>query len=284
MRAASCAVVLVIGACSLVTDDSGTDELPATTPPPVTNGERVELVRVDDGDSLVVRTGDEEVRLRLIGVNAPERGECLDAEATEALKDLVTGHTIEIEADADPFDRFGRLLRYVWADGELVNAEMARHGLAIARAFPPNVARQDTLEDAEAEAREARVGLWDPTACGGDPSVALEIREVSANPPGRDEDNLNGEFVVIVNEGAEPVDLSGFVLRDGSSVHRFTFPDGVTAHPGAALTIHVGCGEDDATDLYWCRGTPVWDNAGDQAFLIDRGGAIVATHEYPDRG
>ena len=57
-------------------------------------------------------------------------------------------------------DKYGRLLRYVWVDDILVNAELVRQGLAWAKAYPPDAKYQDYLEQMQAEAREARRGMW----------------------------------------------------------------------------------------------------------------------------
>ena len=57
-------------------------------------------------------------------------------------------------------DKYGRLLRYVWVDDILVNAELVRQGLARAKAYPPDTKYHDYLEQVEAEAREAGRGMW----------------------------------------------------------------------------------------------------------------------------
>lgn len=127
--------------------------------------DRAEVVHVTDGDTIVVRLDGEEVRVRYIGIDAPEAGEeCLASEATEANAALVEGRTVELERDVSETDRFGRLLRYVWLETDtgrvLVNRELVEGGFAEAVEYPPDVERMDELYDAQDDARETRAGIW----------------------------------------------------------------------------------------------------------------------------
>ena len=91
------------------------------------------VVRVVDGDTIVAqRACGCESRVRLLCIDAPERGQPGYAEAAELLRSLIDGHPIRLEGDPGHGDAdcWGRLLRYVWAGGRLVNAEMVRRGAA----------------------------------------------------------------------------------------------------------------------------------------------------------
>ena len=118
-----------------------------------------DVVRIIDGDTLVISLEGDEHRLRLIGIDAPETGECLSREAGIRLAELADG-TVWIETDRQPYDRHGRLLAYLWAEGALVNERLAAEGLADARAYEPNTARQSALQTAEDAARRSRLGMW----------------------------------------------------------------------------------------------------------------------------
>ncbi|HUR15708.1 MAG TPA: thermonuclease family protein [Candidatus Limnocylindrales bacterium] len=132
--------------------------------------EEAEVVRVVDGDTIVVDLGGFEERVRYIGIDAPESVrpsfpvEEWGVEASAANADLVEGRTVVLERDVSDTDRFGRLLRYVWLlnDGEwlLVNLELVRLGYANAGSFPPDVKYNDEVRAAEREARDADRGLW----------------------------------------------------------------------------------------------------------------------------
>ena len=241
------------------------------------------VIRVPDGDSLVVEVNGVEERLRIIGINAPESDECLGPESRDALQALVSDRVVWIAADEELTDQYDRLLRYVWVDDIFVNQEQVEHGLAIARGFPPNEMLQTTLDDAEDRAIAGELGIWNPTACGGTAAPDVEISFVVANPAGRDDENLNEEYVVLANPTAQDIDLSNWILRDSSTVHRFTFPEGSMLLANDGLVVRSGCGDNRDKEFFWCSEGPIWDNGGDEAFLLTPTGAIAATLEYDEQ-
>ena len=249
-----------------------------TTAPP--DGVSALVVHVDDGDSLLVEIDGVVDGVRLIGINAPEQGECLSNDARKALADMLQDRPVILETDVEETDRFGRLLRYVWVDGELINETMAARGWAIARAYEPNVARQSTLDSAQDAAQRSGVGIWAPDACGSADAAEITVLAIQSDPSGRDEDNLNGEFVIFENAGGESADLSGFILKDGSSSNRYMFPDGFVIGSGDRFVVYVGCGADGLLELFWCSDGPVWGNGGDELFLTDPSGNIIAYDSY----
>lgn len=122
--------------------------------------------RVIDGDTIIVSIGGRRERVRYIGIDAPEvasnggRTECYGPEAVTRNKELVAGRVVELEKDQSETDRFGRLLRYVYVDDMMVNAELVRQGFARAVRYPPDTRHAELLERLEREARTARRGLW----------------------------------------------------------------------------------------------------------------------------
>lgn len=132
------------------------------------------VVRVVDGDTVVVRVGDRDEPVRLIGIDTPESvardrpNECFGAEASHRLAELLPpGTEVDLTRDVEPRDVYDRLLAYVQrsSDGLFVNAAQVGEGYAIARDFPPNTTHRDDFERAERAARAASLGLW--AACGG---------------------------------------------------------------------------------------------------------------------
>lgn len=109
-----------------------------------------------DGDTIDVLIDGEEFRLRYIGMDTPERGELGFAEATAANVALVSGKTVTLEKDISETDRFGRLLRYVYVDGEMVNMRLVEDGYAIPATFPPDVRYQEQFLLAGLRAKQAR--------------------------------------------------------------------------------------------------------------------------------
>ena len=245
-------------------------------------GETGNLVTVVDGDTIRVIVDGVEERVRLIGIDTPESGECLADRATERLVELLgEGDAIELVRDESDRDQYDRLLRYIVVDGRFVNAALVAEGLALSRPYAPDTSRQDELDQAQTAAQEAAVGLWDRDACGAAVATDLEISEINENPPGNDTLVLNEEWVEIRNAGADTIDLSGWVVRDESASKRFPFPDGFALAPGAAVKIRSGCGIDSPTDLHWCQtGSAVWNNDGDTVFLLDSSGNIHLSVSY----
>jgi micrococcal nuclease len=282
-RLAALAVLAALAALAAACDDAGdTTVAPTTMAPAPEDAEPVEVRDVSDGDSFVVERADgNEARVRLLGINAPERDECLADDASAALADLFDRGAVVLERDISDRDSFGRLLRYAYAGETFVNQELVARGLALAGRFPPDVAHQPELDAAEGLAQDARVGVWDPNACGPADSTDVVIVRTEGDPPGPDNVELNGEYVVLANTGDDPVDLTGWTLRDSSSQNRFVFPIGFTIAPDAEVTIRTGPGPDTDDTLQWRLDHPVWDNAGDTAFLVDSNGNVVSFSDLP---
>jgi endonuclease YncB( thermonuclease family) len=139
---------------------------------PAGETETASVVRVVDGDTIIIDRGRGDERLRYIGVNAPESVkpdtpvEFMGKEASAANRALVEGAEVVLERDVSDRDQYDRLLRYVWIrDGDawvFVNLELVREGYAHATTYPPDVRWTDTLRAAERAARKAGLGLWGP--------------------------------------------------------------------------------------------------------------------------
>ena len=277
-------VLLLLAGCTPQPQEPVAEEPPRPVgeqPQEPVAAEALLVSAVIDGDTIDVATPGGVERVRLLGINAPERSECFGQESTARLAALLATGELALERDRSDRDRYGRLLRYVDAGGDAGEA-LIRSGHALAVATEPDTARAERYAAAQQEARAAGRGLWAAGACGEAAAGAdgLRISGLEANPPGPDGDRLNGEWVEIRNAGAAAVDLSGFVVRDESSSNRYTLPAGTVLAAGASLRLHSGCGQPDATALYWCSGGPIWNNGGDTAFLLDRAGNITASLAY----
>src|SRR5262245_13373978 len=130
---------------------------------------RAVVVGTVDGDTLDVDVGGGRVeRVRLLGIDTPETVdpdrpvECGGPEASALLASLLPpGTAVRLERDAEPRDRYGRLLAYVFRDdGTFVNEAIAAAGAAELLSIAPNAAYEDRLAAAEAQARAAGAGIW----------------------------------------------------------------------------------------------------------------------------
>ena len=139
---------------------------------PVGETETARVVRVVDGDTIVIDRGGGNERVRYIGIDTPESvkpntpDEFMAREASAANGALVEGREVVLERDVSDTDHYDRLLRYVWmreGDGWVfVNLELVRRGFAQVATYPPDVRWTDTFLVAQREAREAGLGLWGP--------------------------------------------------------------------------------------------------------------------------
>ena len=121
-----------------------------------------QVTRVVDGDTLRARIGGSNERVRLIGVDAPERGECYYDRATELLRSLAQGTAVKIEGDEtqSPRDRYGRILAYVvLPDGVDAGLVLLERGAAVVFETRPPFARRKAYVDAQAEAARRGAGL-----------------------------------------------------------------------------------------------------------------------------
>ncbi len=89
---------------------------------------------------------------------------------------------------------------------------------------------------------------------------------------------LDAESATIRNTGEEPLNLSGWQLKDADK-NVFVFPN-LTLNTGGAVRVHTGHGTDNVIDLYWNSANPIWES-GEQAQLLDRNGKVQDTYQVP---
>ena len=142
------------------------------------------VARVIDGDTVEL---EDKVTVRLLGVNAPERGECYFAQSKGALEALAEGQSVLIEKDITGKDRYGRLLRYLKIPSDdpkendiLVNNELVRRGAATALSIAPDTKYRDLFASSQREAKSSGTGLWG--VCDYE-TVNESLREEDSMPP-----------------------------------------------------------------------------------------------------
>jgi micrococcal nuclease len=265
------AVAFIAAVAAVGCSDSG-------TPTAGAEGLTARLVYAFDGDSLEVDIGGQKEEVRLLGINAPEGDECFGDEARDALIGLLADRDLVLAEDpGDDTDQYGRLLRYVYVDGENVNGRMLADGYAVTLQgdHPYN---SEFVEFGNLAA-EAALGMWASDACGPAPPSGATIIVVEHDPLGPDDERLNDEYVTISNEAAKPLNLAGWTLRDESSQNRYAF-SGLNLKPGTSVTVRTGCGNDRPDTVYWCSEQSIWSNGGDTVILQDRHGNVADRWTY----
>ena len=126
--------------------------------------ERVEVARVIDGDTVVLRDGR---HVRLLGINAPEISHHGGAneegaiQAKETLERLIIKSPQFLESDKELFDHYGRTLAYLFsAEGKNMNAELVRLGLVTVNLYPPNLKYSQRLISSQYLAELEELGIW----------------------------------------------------------------------------------------------------------------------------
>ena len=114
------------------------------------------VVGVADGDTITVLVGVEPRRVRLAGVDAPEKGQPFGQRAKQALSRLVFGRTVRVVVHGQ--DRYGRTLGEVrLPDGGSLNELLVEEGWAW---HYTRYSKDQRLAEREATARRSRRGLW----------------------------------------------------------------------------------------------------------------------------
>jgi len=137
---------------------------------------QAELVRVVDGDTVVVNLAGKEEKIRIIGINTPESVkphspvECFGKEAAEHITELLSQKKVlKIETDPtqDTRDRHGRLLAHIFIDEVNIAEHMISDGYAYEYTYRDPYIYQTQYKDVENQARRLEKGLWSPKTCNG---------------------------------------------------------------------------------------------------------------------
>lgn len=157
----------------------------APAAPADVEGDVVTVESISDGDTIRVTLGEVSTRVRLLNIDTPETRhpskpvECMGPEATAALTSMISpGDTVVLRYDRRLYDRYDRLLAGVYADGVLLNAEMARLGYGEPAVFDGNDRFLPEVEAAWEEARANGVGRFSGE-CG---TAAEPIPEAAPAP------------------------------------------------------------------------------------------------------
>jgi len=239
---------------------------------------------VIDGDTIELKTGE---RVRLLGINTPEKGQPCYEQATNRLKELVVGKQVMLESDVVDKDQYSRMLRYIFVDDTHVNLIMVREGYAHVYIVQPNVNYEDDLYDAQASAVNEGGCMWKRPAGKDGENICdnrcIEIDQFHWNAQGEDCDNLNDEYVIFKNICSYSCDMTGWTVKDESSRDPYTFTAFVLESE-KAVTLYTGCGTDNFEKLYWCSSgytcSAIWNNGGDTLYLRNADDEIVLIKTY----
>lgn len=114
---------------------------------------------IEDGDTITVTFEGQSQVLRLYLIDAPEKGEPYSRKATTFLRDHILNEVVRIQEVGRM--NHGRLLAFVWLEGEMVNLSLLREGLAYLAVYhPEEEAYREQAKSAVEEAQRNKKGVW----------------------------------------------------------------------------------------------------------------------------
>jgi len=209
--------------------------------------EKANLTRIIDGDTIDTSLG----KIRLLGINTPEKKEAGFQEAANFLVQF-QGKEVELERTNEDKDKYGRLLRYVFYQGKLINEEILTRGLA--HFYSYNDDKYTTrLKNAEEKAQKAELGIWEKSKNNCTKCINL----VKLNPVDP------GEYVLLKNTCNFNCNLQNWFIKDDASNKKI-------------LNFSLLQGKEIQLN-YSGR---VWNDAGDSFYLRDDSGLLVVFYRY----
>lgn len=132
------------------------------------SAEEFQVIRVVDGDTIVVAINQKPETIRLLGINTPETVapnrpvQCFGPEASARAKELLEKKIVRLESDSsqDDQDKYKRLLRFVFLEEENINEVLIRDGYAREYTYKTPHKYQQEFRAVQKSAKKNRLGLW----------------------------------------------------------------------------------------------------------------------------
>jgi len=232
---------------------------------------------VDDGDTfhfekrfVSLPSGNSTSKVRLLGIDAPEKGQDSYEEAKAFLEGQagLSERTIYMRIPDEPQDQltWERLLAVVYMDSaceQSLNEMLAKEGMAIIYEPPKSLANVqivcDSLLDAQVQAAFDRKGRWNT-----DQQVMITAVRYWGSP----------EQVVIINRGDHVISIEGWYLMDAA----------VERPHVLKLATQISPPEIRPGSMVRLSTERVWNDAGDIARLYDDQGILVDSYQYKGPG
>ena len=111
------------------------------------------VVSIHDGDTITILQNKQQIKVRLFGIDAPEKKQPYGQKSKQFLSNLIAGRSVEIQEKGK--DRYKRVLGIVYLDGQDINEQMVLNGYAWAY-----VKYSKIYAGQELKARSQNLGLW----------------------------------------------------------------------------------------------------------------------------
>jgi hypothetical protein len=218
--------------------------------------------RVIDGDTIVVRRIEPktetqkleaEIKVRLLGINSPEKGEFGYEEAKFFLENKILDKKIKIYFDGKKADKYGRILGYVFLNNVNINLESVRHGYS--NFYFPNGKQKfySNFINAWLNCMEKNEGI-----CKKSDNQCVEIKSVS----------IREQKITLENLCPYNVKLDGWSLKDEGR-KKIVFSKKIILSKSKIVLTNEDFGKDY-----------VWTKSGDSAFLRDNQNYLVDFYHF----
>jgi endonuclease YncB( thermonuclease family) len=213
------------------------------------------LLRVVDGDTIEAQVEgyNETWKIRLQGINTPEKGLPFASDAKEFLKQF-ENQSVQLLRDYEDTDMYDRKLRYIFYDNRLLNREIVEKGLASIYYYS-GLKYEKELVMAEEYARKNELGIWTKSAEVCPANNCLTLKQL----------NYTGEFFVIKNNCDFECVMTDWFVRDA----------------GRQITKLESINANEEKTFYSAKGKDVWNNNADKFFMFDKNGLLVIYYAYP---
>ena len=226
------------------------------------NYETINITRIVDGDTVDSSIG----KIRLLGINTPEKKEEYYQEAKNSLNEKILNKTVKLEYGKDKKDRYNRTLAYIFLNDENINLKQVENGFANYY-FPSG---KDIYYDDFKKAWETCVEN-NKNLCEKSKNVCAECIELK-------ELNYQEQEVVFFNQCNFDCNLNNWKIKDEGRKN-FIFPY-FNLNSKKEVIVKVGENPDNENILFWKGEDYVWTKTGDTLFLRDSEGKLVLYSSY----
>lgn len=166
-------IIFIIVTALIVLSYINMDSFGSRTDAMTDGGNAYEVISVADGDTFKIRYQGELISVRMIGIDTPESCHATDSKrntawgkkASKYTRKKLTGRIVYLSFDKEKYDRYGRLLAYVYVlngDGKKImyNKTLVKKGYARAVCYEPNHKYKKEFNKLQKQAKKAKKGFW----------------------------------------------------------------------------------------------------------------------------
>jgi len=218
--------------------------------------------RVIDGDTIIINNKS----VRLLGINSPERGEYYYEEAKIFLEEKILSKKVGLEFGKEKYDKYERILAYIFIDRKNVNLELVKEGFANFY-FPSGKDKYYLdFEKAWKSCVKKNKNLCENSTdkC----SNCIELKKF----------DYENQEIIFYNKCDFNCDLTNWEIKDEGRKN-FIFPE-IVLDKRKEIKIIVGEGVDASSNLFWGGEEYVWTRTGDTLFLREDNKKLVLWESY----